>query len=94
MAGGALARADPAAQPALRARLLQGAGALALVQGDTGAARPRLRESLAPSRAAGDERATGSTLLYLGLAALLDERPRRGAPPARGGPGPGPGGRG
>jgi tetratricopeptide (TPR) repeat protein len=76
----ALARTDPAAQPALRAQLLQGAGALAQTHGDYGAARTRLQESLALSRAAGDERAAGSALLYLGTVAVLENDPAGARP--------------
>jgi predicted ATPase len=65
-----LARPDPPADLALRAELLLAAGALAWLQGDYAAARPRLEESLAAARAAGDTPATGGPLLLLGLVAL------------------------
>jgi predicted ATPase len=75
-----LARPASRANRALRAELLQAAGALAWLQGDYAAARPWLEESLASSRAAGDTPATGSPLLFLGLVALFDGDPAGARP--------------
>ena len=67
---GALARGDgDALPPPLRARLLQGAGTLAVSRGDLARAEEALRPALALARAAGDRRGTAAALHILGIAA-------------------------
>ncbi|HEV8639323.1 MAG TPA: tetratricopeptide repeat protein [Chloroflexota bacterium] len=62
--------ADAPAHPAARAKVLNGAGALAADLGDSAAARGFLAESLAIRRAIGDEEGVASTLANLGTEAM------------------------
>jgi predicted ATPase/transcriptional regulator with XRE-family HTH domain len=66
----ALARAGTAADPILRARVLDGAGFLALTQADFVEGRVILEESLTLWRAAGDAAGIANACYALGIAAL------------------------
>ncbi|MGH9246342.1 MAG: BTAD domain-containing putative transcriptional regulator [Acidimicrobiales bacterium] len=74
----ALATADAAAPPRLRADALLAAGWLARVQGDYAEATGRLEECLSLRRLLGDARGTASTLATLSLVAYNQGDLRRG----------------
>jgi non-specific serine/threonine protein kinase len=66
LAPGALGGAKASSGCAARAKALHGAGILAMFQGDYGAARTRLEESMAISRELGNRREAAWSLGYLG----------------------------
>jgi predicted ATPase/DNA-binding CsgD family transcriptional regulator len=70
---GAVSRSGPVATQA-RAKALNGAGWVAMLQDEYGAARPLIEEGLALNRELGDEEGIASSLVILGSAAMMGRR--------------------